>query len=86
MAHTQGPWSVKRNPVTVSVRDAAGNYITENIRRLPNQDANARLIASAPELLAALKEILYEDSDKTDEAKIASRLMAELAILKAEGR
>ena len=53
--HTPGPWRVDRRPVTVAVRDSAGNYITENVRAVPNQEANARLIAAAPDLLAACK-------------------------------
>jgi hypothetical protein len=53
--HTPGPWTVRWNPVTVCVLDGDGNYITENVRQLPNQEANVLLIAAAPDLLAAAK-------------------------------
>jgi hypothetical protein len=55
--HTPGPWFIKRNPVTLAICTADQRYITENVRALPNQDANAFLIVAAPEMYDALKTI-----------------------------
>jgi hypothetical protein len=57
MTHTPGPWYVVRRTVTVSVHSQDGLYIVENVRKLPNQEANIRLIAAAPDLLEALMEL-----------------------------
>lgn len=48
-------------------------------RTAEEAEANARLIAAAPDLLAALKEILAADCKRTQEQAAA-------AIVKAEGR
>jgi hypothetical protein len=55
--HTPGPWIVRQN------RDCSLDFFGESGRmaflcnaRLTNQDANARLIAAAPEMLEALKD------------------------------
>ena len=48
--------------------------------------ANARLIASAPELLEALKELYVEEKrDDDDPILIYARIKAQAAIRKAEG-
>jgi len=46
----------------------------------PERDANARLIAAAPDLLAALKALVERDTDSP------VHMAAEAAIAKAEGR
>lgn len=50
------------------------------------QKANARLAAAAPELLNALKDILFEDSNKSEVDRLATLVMARLVVAKAEGR
>ena len=50
-AHTPGPWLVKGRQ---SVRGSAGEYIAK--ANWNNGEANARLIAAAPDLLIALRE------------------------------
>lgn len=54
-AHTPGPWKVEGD--ALDVRDAEGdNIVTVKYGDDPERaEANARLIASAPQLLAALK-------------------------------
>jgi len=48
MSHAPGPW-------TVTVRSAhTGNYIVNESRGVEDDEANARLIAAAPELLYSL--------------------------------
>jgi hypothetical protein len=94
--HTQGPWHITGNKtkyIEARIRDGwlqevASVGPTESDNGYgPQQEANARLIAAAPELLEALQEILAidghssltrEDSDKLD-AK------ARAAIAKATG-
>lgn len=58
--HTPGPWQLKKNMSSVGIFDSVGRHIT----RVPCVDqqsvrgeANARLIAAAPELLAALQAL-----------------------------
>jgi hypothetical protein len=63
--HTPGPWSVRfENRATYIV--TAGNVIVSAIINVPGGDreqdgineANARLIAAAPDLLTALRELV----------------------------
>jgi hypothetical protein len=83
-AHTPGPWVIRWKPVTVSIHTLGGDYITENVRELPNQEANARLIAAAPDLLATLKALALAavKAMGDDEAEIRAAIAA---IAKAEG-
>ena len=53
MNHTPGPWHIRHNRVTVAVLADNGDYVTENVRSHGNQEADARLIAAAPDLLEA---------------------------------
>lgn len=106
--HTPGPWRVIGNPYS----DMARDVIAPNGNRIAALNgaafdyssevaANARLIASAPDLLAALENLLQSDlvewfppspntggkGDWTDElrAKGAPILAARAAIAKAKG-
>jgi len=68
MAHTPGPWKVarKRGPLhgigatdPLAIKDSTGEYVATlggGSVHFANADANAHLIAAAPDLLAALKE------------------------------
>lgn len=63
VAHSQGPWTVvvdeQPDVWPVEIRDADGvklAWVTTNA--LDQQQANARLIAAAPELLDALRKLL----------------------------
>ena len=67
-AHTPGPW-VAKTYSTETVRDAVGIYAGKMVlpivpeitgRSLEECDANIRLIAAAPELLAALHALVGE--------------------------
>lgn len=65
--HTPGPWIVRNFPgqnrgpyVTDSTPDCHGGFVGQLIASqttCPDWEANARLIAEAPEMLAVLKEI-----------------------------
>lgn len=89
MKHTPGPWyangivvrpaNVDRNPC-IAVAD-------DQDRLRDEQEANARLIAAAPELLEALRNLLedaialgIEDSDRS-----GSAIEAKAALAKAGG-
>ena len=63
--HTPGPWHLMGSSIRFRAVDAVGNVheglvcCLESERRLAaNRDANARLIAAAPELLEALQELV----------------------------
>lgn len=93
--HTKGPWKVKNGavytekeaPIAKMVRDdsalEAGIYPVE-------RDANARLIAAAPEMLEALElaaayiEEITKDSRNADNGQTIETLNKVIA--KAEGR
>ena len=80
--HTPGPWKVGQRsegpyPFTVEGRDR----LVAMVEYEPDDatSANARLIAAAPEMLEAIREILWGDRDTGEE-------MAREAFAKAEGR
>lgn len=58
--HTPGPWTLREfedgGKIIRVVKDSAGGLIWNSRRR--NQGGTARLIMAAPDLLAALQEIL----------------------------
>lgn len=57
--HTPGPWTVEGEGIRAIVRGADSTIVAVR-HRLPKEthDANARLIAAAPRMLAELREIL----------------------------
>jgi len=104
--HTQGPWTYymtisDKGPVpqvqTVPIGPVGGAYATMicTLSRTGQKsgvgEANARLIAAAPDLLAVLKSLVLETShflhgDGTNGAIVANELRNALAaISKAEG-
>ncbi len=66
MSHAPGPWKETSTQVSRRILDAHG----ESVCRIDHDvtaDANARLISTAPDLLAALKRIIehsLEDDDR----------------------
>lgn len=87
--HTPGPWKI--DATDDSVRDSNEHQIcdfnwTDDVGR---SQANARLIASAPELLAALRN-LVDAAESTStlqrEHRRAACVIARSAIARAEGR
>lgn len=96
-AHTPGPWKVGESYYVLAGPEdghlaACFNYV-KGLGTVP-QYANARLIAAAPELLEALKDVLkacgeqglnvIETEEGGPDAEWAVR--AEAVIAKAEGR
>lgn len=80
MSHTPGPWTANHNIVATTrgrlAIDCGMSGATD-----AEDCANARLVAAAPELLAALKALV-----DVDEVTAGTYEMAESAIAKAEGR
>ncbi|HET9109067.1 MAG TPA: hypothetical protein VFN79_17965 [Steroidobacteraceae bacterium] len=89
VGHTPGPW---RQTGTFTVQDSRGNRVARTGMARPHaeNEANAHLIASAPDLLAALQQLLDEQEDaplerrRTEWAEACAR--ARRAIAQAEGK
>lgn len=80
--HTQGPWDVEDSTQPVVTISSDGRFICRAHRK------NARLIAAAPELLAALKaaEVVLNSIDMSGHSWVNDTLYtARAAIAKAEG-
>jgi hypothetical protein len=87
--HTPGPWVSEyrqshTGQVAVCNGDGEGYWEvwTQNWGGGINQEANARLISAAPDLLEALEEIVSHDAWASDAPILAS---AKAAIAKAKG-
>lgn len=89
--HTPGPWNFNpptaANPSTASVT-ACGGFVSIYTAPLTLEtEANARLIAAAPELLASLRAMVEaDDAGWPLAAAHQTRDAARAAIAKAEGR
>ena len=91
MRHTPGPWMIQQQAGRVWIYSSnhPEGHICEFIDRglRERKEANAHLIAAAPELLEALK-LMREDYEDCEEGLITDKTMAiaKQAISKAEGR
>lgn len=89
-AHTPGPWSLAKgiewNSWLIEINRSSWSRVWGSIENQPEVDANARLIAAAPELLLAL-EYLHENCDSTGPYPGGLRVleMVERALKKARG-
>ena len=98
--HTPGPWEAKYQPFspahTIGKRASNGSHdliadLSESVAQLDERQANAHLIAAAPEMLEALKLIVNYQNYTMNFSKVSYELQAALtecvnAIAKAEGR
>lgn len=95
--HTPGPWQYSFEGGTVAFilesdgATVAKISVTENSTAHSTLAANARLIAAAPELLAALKDCVFWYANRDDELWPFEKQPPEIqramaAIAKAEGR
>ena len=82
--HTPGPWTVSTAPGTVDVRAFDGRFVAnvdcDKRTALVEIDANARLIAAAPTLFAALQMIADSDASAIDAKAIARKVLAETGV------
>ncbi len=87
-AFTPGPWSADKWAPGYSVSAPASQYTICSLVGCNNDAANARLIASAPELLAALKAIVAALSQPVQSTDISeadrSRLAGVVQILRGD--
>lgn len=98
--HTPGPWFVDwLDDMNGWVLDASGNYLAEIVTEddeercvsAEEQQANARLMAAAPELLAALRGLVDLLDERNEGLKTRDEIefnvqCAREAIAKAEGK
>lgn len=90
MTHTPGPWTVYKNePLDGSRHVALGSKYERAIVAGKSATANARLIAAAPDLLAACEAAIdgieeWNDFAETDKIEEAVALLV-AAIAKAKG-
>lgn len=100
--HTPGPWSLNDRGYTYIISKPSDGYITRDVCRMDgstmaafDQKANAHLIAAAPDMLAALKEVreqcLFDDDHGigvSEDVVIPAELFDRVcdAIAKAEPR
>jgi hypothetical protein len=84
MTYTPGPWKIdSRHGLTVGpARVRIGTKGTNTAKDWEQHHANARLIATAPDMLAALYKIAYGDESVPD----YYREIAHATIAKAEGK
>lgn len=95
VTHTPGPWQLHKSDDTLvigsdgrEVAEACGDYTEE--AEWPRMEANSRLIAAAPELLASLREFV-EAAERSGITLAHDALLnryerAKAAIAKVEGR
>lgn len=89
-AHTPGPWVIYEPDVnSLELRDGCGGYIceltTEGCEIPPDARANARLIAAAPDLLEALKDMVNGIDNEIGRSRTDTNFpKARAAIAKAE--
>lgn len=70
VGHTPGPWHVGMRPGPMIYAKDGGWVARCDLSLMSDQAANARLIAAAPDLLAACEAMLdYEDMDYTPSHK-----------------
>jgi len=86
--HTPGPWSVQYETDIAAREDGVGPVDVAHVymRTAPGRtEANARLLAAAPELLEALKS-MCEGFKPLKDADFPALAKARAAIAKAEGK
>lgn len=81
--HTPGPWVLDGEAWVVTV--ATKRYITCEGRNAEEAEANARLIAAAPEMLEALQEAYRVLSLRNLDCDVKALTIARAALTKAEG-
>lgn len=68
--------------------DEDGKQVCFVMNTTPHEAANARLIAAAPELLDALKELVHYDDGSSEQGSYGADVLkrCKKVIVKAEGR
>ena len=87
-AHTPGPWQLSAQSVAPEwLLVIKGEVIIANVNEDLRQEANARLMAAAPDLLAALEAVLADVQDIDNDHALTPQVGRQVraAILKAKG-
>jgi hypothetical protein len=84
--HTPGPWEISENEAgELDICEEVGGDMLADLAKCKNAQANSRLIAAAPDLLAALRGF-HPSQIKTPGELTRAWEVARAAIAKAEGR
>ena len=90
--HTTGPWVIDWNVSRLDIFSSDATVLVASLRRSTLSEgidkaalANARLIAAAPEIYAALKDLVYQVQGP-DQPPWLCLKDARAAIAKAEGK
>ena len=88
MVHTPGPWYANQDCIEIDGPEGPRDVTLAVVLQADNAAADARLIAAAPELLAALKELVAYDDGSNEPEDYGYELLqrCKAAIAKAEGR
>ena len=86
--HTPGPWEISKNEAgELDICEAGAGNMLADLAKCKNAEANARLIAAAPDLLEALREMAeHWPPQKPESPAFMAYINAMSAIAKAEGR
>jgi hypothetical protein len=87
--HTPGPWVAYRKQGFSNSFIGSPSYdVAEVTHAGGNGEANEKLIAEAPELLAALKELVHYDEGSSEPGSYGYEVLrrCKTVIAKAEGR
>jgi hypothetical protein len=86
--HTQGPWHLGKRGGNPAIYGKDGTEVAEILHGLtPEWRGNARLIAAAPEMLEALREMLsmFGDHEQYDEDSAQVISQTRQVIARVEG-
>lgn len=85
--HTPGPWKLNSSYTFFGNGTPVASMIASSLADLTAEEqANARLIAAAPDLLQALKDLLAVCDEELDDARTPEMRVARRIIAKAEGQ
>lgn len=89
-SHTPGPWIIWDNIIVDQRREPIAQIFKQSndfpLKKTPEADANASLIAASPELFIALQKMLavFKDHEQYDEDSAAAVKLARSAIQKTK--
>lgn len=83
--HTPDPWSLERDGIAIVMADqvVCGDGLAPDGAGLAERKANSRLIAAAPDLLAALDRLTFAAECRDNTAGDAARLIQVKAELRS---
>lgn len=82
--HTNGPWKVMHHSGLSWIQNDKCEIVVPNVKKAVISDANAALIAAAPELLDALEQIMASDVETLQQLTPRAFQAARAAIAKAK--